>query len=169
MSHLIIVLVHIFIVDIIGLSFWSISSDTSDNRLLDFTPLASDIGWFVVVASACCALGWVWSHFENFSIFWIFPVLAIEVVLDLSWIVSCFGPLEELVCDIVLIFKSIALIFFSTKLVNILNFSWLPLWNTTFCFTLDWSNRESILCSVIAFQVTSPLLLNWTIVGCAFV
>jgi hypothetical protein len=76
----------------------------------------------------------------------------------------CLSPLEEFVCDIVLVFKTIALIFFVAKAVNILNFSWLPLWSTSLVFTLDWSNRESILCSVVAFQVTSPLLLNWTIV-----
>jgi len=88
MSHLVIILVHIFIVDIVILTFWSVGSDASDNRLLDFAPFASNVTGFVVVASACSSSSWEWSHLEHFSVVLVSPVVASKVVLDLSWVWS---------------------------------------------------------------------------------
>ena len=86
---LIVILVHIFVVDIVIHSLWSISSDASNNRLLDFAPFATNITklrhWgchypkvsHFTLAYCSCMCMWQ-SHLdkESFQILFRFPCLS---------------------------------------------------------------------------------------------
>jgi len=71
-----VIFIHIRVVVIVILAFWSIGTHTSDNRFLDFGPFASNVGWFVVVASTGSFTFWVWNHFEDLSTILVCVVIA---------------------------------------------------------------------------------------------
>ena len=83
MMYLVVVGVHFFVEVLVVLVLVSaVSADASHDGLLDLWPLASDVAWLVVVASASSWVDWVWSHFECFAIFLVGPVGATKLVLN---------------------------------------------------------------------------------------
>jgi hypothetical protein len=60
--------VHIVIKGWVFVEFSFVGSDTSDDRVFDFHPLASDVGGFVGVTRTCHVVSWVWLHLERFSV-----------------------------------------------------------------------------------------------------
>jgi len=50
------------------IKFVVVWSDTSDNRILNFWPFASNVWWFVVVTGTCGEVFWEWDHVKDFSV-----------------------------------------------------------------------------------------------------
>ena len=71
------------VIILIYFTFWSIGTDTSDNRFLDLGPFASYVGWFVVVTSTSGCIFWVWNHLENFSTVLVCVIVATEIYIHL--------------------------------------------------------------------------------------
>jgi len=97
------------------LTLWTILADTSDNGFLDLGPFATDVGWFVVVASTGGCCNWVWMHLKYFVVFLVLPVSTGELEESLSVSDLSLGPAEELVRNVVLVTDVTALFFLITE------------------------------------------------------
>jgi hypothetical protein len=67
-ENLILLRVHIVIKGWVVLEFRFVGSDTSDDRVFDLLPLASDVGGFVGVTRTRDVVSWVWHHLECFAV-----------------------------------------------------------------------------------------------------
>lgn len=56
------------------LTLGAILAHAAHDAFLDFGPLAADVGWLVVVARTGGGCDRVGVHFENFVVFFVFPV-----------------------------------------------------------------------------------------------
>ena len=144
MMNLVVVGVHVLVVVlvVVVVTLGAVSADASHDGLLDLGPLATDVAWLVVVASASSRGDWVWVHFECFAIFLVGPVGATERCLvmvrnsqkysreiesDLTVVDLGLLPAEEFVGDVVLLADVLALLLLVAEGVSISDGVWLPL------------------------------------------
>jgi len=157
-----VIFIHIGIVVIVILTFWSIGTDTSDNRLLDLGPFASYVGWFVVVTSTSGCIFWVWNHLENFSTVLVRVIVANKVKSNLSFVNLGLGPVKKFVGQVIDASDIVTFFFIVTKCVSTLDLTWLPFvfsWLSWIVFwiligisvldfALDWSDRPDVCVTI---------------------
>lgn len=102
---LVIVRVHILIVVLVIFvhALGAILAHATNDALLDFGPLAADVGWLVVIARTGGGGDRVGVHFEDFVVFFVFPIGTAKLEQGLSVGDLSLGPAEQFVGDIVLI------------------------------------------------------------------
>jgi len=79
------------------LTLGAILAHAAHDALLDFGPLATDVGWLVVVARTGGGCDRVRVHFEHFVVFFVLPVGTAKLEKSLSVGNLGLGPAQELV------------------------------------------------------------------------
>jgi len=134
--------------------FGLISTDTSDDGVFDFLPLASHIVWFVGVTGTVDSVCRVRLHFEGLAI--VFHISTAKVVDGFSS-VDRFIPRKKLVGDIVLCFQLWAFFFGVAKASSIDDLAWAPFVSTgigsaLLTFAFDWFSRPDVLVTIFTNQ-----------------
>lgn len=97
---------------------------------------------------------------------------ACEVKHGCSGVDLGLSPVEQFVCDIVLVLDGSTVIFLIAQGVSTFDGVWFPC--VTFVagaevsdFALDWTSRPNVVVAIVAFQVTEPFLFLWSVVSLA--